>query len=136
MSEPASPTELNITAHRAGASVWDRRGWDGTPEPLVLSRWLVGLGGGALALQGLRKRSVPGAILAGAGGALAWWAFSGEGDLSQARQRIEAVVDRLPRRGSDKIVGASEDSFPASDPPAYTAAVGTGARRHASRRGR
>ncbi len=65
---------LNLTTHRAPASVWDRRGWDGTREQLTMTRWLVGIGGGALALQGLRQRSVAGSILAGLGGSLAWWA--------------------------------------------------------------
>jgi uncharacterized membrane protein len=73
---------LNLTTHRAAASVWNRRGWDGTREQLAATRWLLGIGGGALAIQGLRQKSVAGSILAGVGGTLAWWALSGEGDLS------------------------------------------------------
>src|SRR5262245_60061859 len=72
-----SVSELNLTTHRAPASVWDRRGWDGTPEQLALTRWLVGIGGGALAIQGLRQRTVVGSMLAGLGGTLAWWALTG-----------------------------------------------------------
>src|ERR1700730_7081873 len=70
---------LNLTTHRAPASVWDRRGGAGTREQLTMTRWLVGIGGGALALQGLRQRSVAGSVLAGLGGGLAWWALTGEG---------------------------------------------------------
>ena len=29
--------ELNLTTHRASASVWDRRGWDGTRERLAMT---------------------------------------------------------------------------------------------------
>ena len=69
--------ELNLTARRTPVSVWSREGWDGTQQQLTLSRWLVGIGGGALAIQGLRQRSIPGSLLAAVGGSLAWWALTG-----------------------------------------------------------
>jgi len=119
---------LNLTTHRAASSVWDRRGWDGTPEQLTMTRWLVGIGGGALAIQGLRQRSVPGSILAGIGSGLAWWAFTGEGDLSDARRFVGRLADRAGWRREDLVHDASADSFPASDAPAWTATVGTGLR--------
>ena len=78
--------ELNLTTHRGEKSVWERSGWDGTREQLAMTRWLVGIGGGALALQGLRQRTIAGSLLAGIGGGLAWWALTGEGDLSEARR--------------------------------------------------
>ncbi len=117
---------LNLTTHRAAESVWDRRGWDGTREQLGITRWLLGIGGGALAVQGLRQRSVAGSLLAGLGGTIAWWAFSGEGDLSEARRFVTQLVDRLGWRTEDLVHDASADSFPASDAPAWTPTVGTG----------
>ena len=54
MTHDAPSRELNLTEHRSPGSVWDRSGWDGTRERLAISRWLVGIGGGALAIQGLR----------------------------------------------------------------------------------
>jgi hypothetical protein len=118
--------ELNLTTHRAPASVWDRRGWDGTRQQLAMTRWLLGIGGGALALQGLRQRSVSGSILAGLGGSLAWWAFTGEGDLSDARRFIGQLIERAGWRTEDQVHDASADSFPASDAPAWTPTVGAG----------
>jgi hypothetical protein len=122
-------SELNLATHRHAASVWDRRGWDGTPERLTAMRWLVGAGGGALAIQGLRQRNMIGSVLAGVGGSLAWWALTGEGDFSNARRWFAEVYTRLTGDEHDQIAQASAESFPASDPPSWSAAVGTGTRR-------
>jgi hypothetical protein len=118
--------ELNLTTHRASESVWDRRGWDGTRERLAATRWLLGVGGAALALQGLRQKSVTGGLLAGVGGSLAWWALTGEGDLSEARRWFGQLAERAGWTSEDLVHDASADSFPASDAPAWTPTVGTG----------
>lgn len=132
MTDTSHDEGLNLTTHRAPTSVWDRRGWDGTREQLALTRWLVGIGGGALAIQALRRRTLAGGVLAGLGGGLAWWALTGEGDLSEARRWFTRVLE--PWRHDDLIHEASADSFPASDAPAWTPTVGTGVRQGARAR--
>jgi hypothetical protein len=117
---------LNLTAHRAAGSVWERRGWDGTRQQLAMTRLLVGIGGGALALQGLRQRTVVGSLLAGLGGGLAWWALTGEGDLSGPRLWLGHALDRAGWTSQDRVHDESEESFPASDAPSWTPTVGTG----------
>lgn len=120
--------ELNLTARRASVSVWNRQGWNGSPEELALSRCLVGIGGGVLAIQGLRQRSFTGSLLAALGGSLAWWALMGDGDLADAWQWLGQSANRARVRREDRIQAASADSFPASDAPAWTPTVGTGLR--------
>lgn len=123
--------ELNLTTHRATESVWERSGWDGTREQLAMTRWLVGIGGGALALQGLRQRSIAGSLLAGLGSGLAWWALTGEGDLSGARRWFGQAVERAGWTSDDRVHDESAESFPASDAPSWTPTVGTGLRSRA-----
>lgn len=123
---------LNLTVHRASESVWERRGWDGGRE-FAVTRWLVGVGGAALAIQGVRQRSAAGATLAGLGGSLAWWALTGQGDLSDARRWFAHLLDRAGWHRADLVQDASADSFPASDAPSWTPTVGTGVRRGRNR---
>ena len=111
---------MNLELHRSDESIWDRAddrfNWDA-------ERWLLAGTAGAFLIAGLRRRSVTGLALILGSGALAWWASSANGSAPSSPWPSARGAAVAPA-GRSRSARRREESFPASDAPAWTPTTG------------
>jgi hypothetical protein len=101
-------------------------------------RWLSILGGAALVMRGMQRPSMMNALLGLGGVGLLYRGITGHcpayealgvdhGESSYVERQRPPTLEGTGRRSiRDEIEKASEDSFPASDPPSWTPTASLG----------
>src|SRR5262245_482396 len=114
----------NLTVPRGERSVWDKPSFSSSFLNCDRERWLMATFGSAMIMAGARRGGFKGGIVAMLGSILAVRAAMGRHDFQLARRRVEQALADRGWTSSDDVEAASKESFPASDPPAWTAASG------------
>jgi hypothetical protein len=105
-----------------GPSVWTRSRW-ARRYPFTAERAMAAAGGLGLLAVGLRRRTRASGALVAAGLGLLVLGSLPDGP-GRARRWFERR--RLREQWADPVTEASDESFPASDSPAWTSTAGSG----------